>query len=518
MEVLVLRYRGEPLREFPLGSRPLEVGSGAGCDIVVHDARVRERHLLVSAIGGSVMLHELRPGGKRAPLRALELGFPVRIGLHHSIERVRSERVRLGPATSRTEPLGVELGSAAEISLLVGSGTEARRIPLDALPLTIGSGSRNDVVIHDRTVSGRHCRLEPSADGLWLRDLGSRNGTHVDGVAIELARVLPGSVIRVGRTNLRLVSRGRPGDAREDGLVAESPKMRAVLELVERYAQVRETVLIHGESGAGKEGIARALHSRGPRASGPFVAVNAGGMTSTLVESTLFGHERGAFTGAAASRRGLFEQADGGTLFLDEIGELPLEMQKRLLRVLDSWEVRRVGAEHSQKVDVRLLCATHRDLRAMVREGTFRDDLYWRVAQLEVRVPPLRERAKDVMALAEHFLAQSAEGGRRLSAEAVQLLLTHDWPGNARELRNVMGRCANRATGSLIALSDVEAVFDEMGVETRSSGVWAIEEVVDQYGGNLTAAARALGIPRSTLRDRYRRAQRRRRAKERKLG
>ena len=161
MEVLVLRYRGEPLREFPLGSRPLEVGSGAGCDIVVHDARVRERHLLVSAIGGSVMLHELRPGGKRAPLRALELGFPVRIGLHHSIERVRSERVRLGPATSRTEPLGVELGSAAEISPLVGSGTEARRIPLDALPLTIGSGSRNDVVIHDRTVSGRHCRLEP---------------------------------------------------------------------------------------------------------------------------------------------------------------------------------------------------------------------------------------------------------------------------------------------------------------------------------------------------------------------
>jgi len=511
MEVLVLSYRGEPLREFPLGHRPLEIGSGPGCDIVVHDARVRERHLLASAIGGSVMLYELRAGGKRAPVRALEPNVPIRVGLHHTITRMRSEVARPGPSRAHTEPLGVDACADGEVSLIVGSGNEARRIPLDGRPLTIGASSRADVVVHDRTVSHRHCRLEPCVDALWLRDLGSRNGTHVDGVAVELARVLPGSEIQIGRTRLRLVGRGRPGDAREDGLIAESPEMGEVLELVERYAQAREAVLVRGESGAGKEGVARALHSRGPRAGKPFIAINAGGMTASLVESTLFGHERGAFTGAAASRRGLFEQADGGTLFLDEIGELPLEMQKRLLRVLDHWEIRRVGGEQIQKVDVRLVCATHRDLREMVREGTFRDDLYWRVAQLEIRVAPLRERPKDVMALARHFLAQKG-GGRALSAEAMQLLLTHDWPGNARELRNVMGRCATRATGARISLRDVEAIFDEMGVEARGSGVWAIEEVVDQHGGNLTAAARALGIPRSTLRDRYNRARRRREA------
>ncbi len=254
------------------------------------------------------------------------------------------------------------------------------------------------------------------------------------------ARLRVGARIRVGRTDLSLVARGERGDARQHGLVAASPQMLKVLGEVEGYARLSWPVAIHGESGAGKEGIARALHGRGPRDGGPFVAINAGGLPRELVESELFGHERGAFTGATQVHKGVFEQADGGTLFLDEIGELPLDMQARLLRVLDTGEVRRVGAESAVRVDVRVVCATHCDLRAMVGTGAFRRDLYYRLTRLVIEVPPLRHRPEDIRALSEHFLDQIAAevGPREIDEEAMSRLLAHPWPGNARELRNVL--------------------------------------------------------------------------------
>ena len=504
MDVLVLVFRGEPLRDFVLDEQPLELGRAAGCDIVVHDSGVGERHWLIARDGGAITVHDLRTGERRA----LPTGHEVPVGMHHGLLRVRDLTKPPPPEQARTEPLRRGLVALGQLSVLVGSGPDARRVALGSRPLTVGSSERVDLTLTDRAVSGLHCRFEPGRDGVYVRDLASRNGTCVDGVAVGLARVHAGSRVKVGRTTLRLVPRGEPGDARLEGLVASSAAMREVLATVERYARLRWPVLVTGESGVGKEGVARALHRRGPRRDGPFVAVNAGGMPATLVESELFGHERGAFTGAVGSRRGVFEQADGGTLFLDEIGELPLELQARLLRVLETWEVRRLGAEGAVRVDVRLVCATHRDLSRMVLEGTFRQDLYYRVAQLGLDIPPLRRRRDDIEALGRHFLREIAEqvGPRRLTREALLLLHAYGWPGNVRELRNACRRAAAGSPSPWIDADDVRRVLEAMGAAPPPDPT-SLGEVLEAHGGNLTAAARSLGIPRSTLRDRLRRAE-----------
>ncbi len=501
MNVLMLCYRGEPLREFALGRGALEVGCASGCDIVVHDPDVRERHALVQVNAGTVVVHELAPGAaaRSVPLVPNE---PLSLGRWHSLVRIPDAPTRPRPITGTTEPIGEDAG-CAKLSLIVGRGVEARRVPLHGSPLSIGSASECDLALPDRAVSARHCRLEPSRDGWRVRDLESTNGTFVDGVRVALAGVGAGSTIRVGRTDLRLVPREPqqpPG-----GLVAASRAMQEVLARAERYAKMRLALLITGESGTGKEGIARAVHLAGPRATGPFVAINAGGMPRSLVESELFGHEKGAFTGANAQHRGVFEQAHGGTLFLDEIGELPLDLQARLLRVLETWEVRRIGGERDVSVDVRLVCATHRDLRKMVADGTLRLDLYHRVSLLVLPVPALRERTEDIEALAEHFLAREAEqlGPKKISKPAIARLLAYDWPGNARELRNVVLRAAANCAGAWISAEDVESAFRDAGsMLAAEPSDRQLERVLELHRGYLTAAARALGVPRTTLRDR----------------
>ena len=502
MDVLMLCYRGEALREFPLGGRPLEVGQGAGCDIVVHDSSLRESHFLVVARGGTVVVHELDEA-RRGPSRTLPPGGALQVGAQHSLVRVSEVPTRPSIDVARTDPLPLGLAARGDLSLVIGRGADGRRVCLDARPVSIGTAAENAVVLGDRAISARHCRVEAGADGWQIRDLGSRNGTFVEGVRVSLARIDAGSTIRIGRTDLRLIARGE-SEVRDDDLIAESDEMQAVLEQVGRLAPLPYPTLITGESGSGKEGIARALHARGSSSRGPFVAVNAGGLPASLVESELFGHEKGAFTGAATARRGVFEQADGGTLFLDEIGELPLELQARLLRVLETWEIRRLGGERSIRVNVRLLCATHRDLKRMVANGIFREDLYYRVAQLAVHVPPLRDRPRDVEALADFFLAKERArvGARRFTEEARVRLLVHPWPGNARELRNVVVRVAARSAGAWIGAEEVAEVLSEMGSRARTSV--GLERVLALYGGNVAAASRSLGIARTTFRDRLR--------------
>jgi DNA-binding NtrC family response regulator len=289
-------------------------------------------------------------------------------------------------------------------------------------------------------------------------------------------------------------------------MVARSPAMLKIFSEVKQLSKLSWPVLILGESGTGKEGIARALHEGGPRAARAFVALNAGGMARDLVESELFGHERGAFTGAASKHKGVFEQADGGTLFLDEIGELPPEMQKRLLRVIETNTVRRVGGESDFKVDVRLVCATHRDLRSMANTDRFRKDLYYRLSRLIVEVPPLRVRPEDVRVLATHFLRQIAVevGCRSLSQNAVSLLTAYAWPGNARELCNVLSSACVATPSQRIEARDVQVALIRIGGPTalRTVSVEAIQQALIDHHGNQSAAARALGIARTTLRDR----------------
>jgi two-component system, NtrC family, response regulator GlrR len=391
--------------------------------------------------------------------------------------------------------------------LVIGRGSEARHRALGDRPVTVGSAMDNQVVLSDRAVSARHCLFEQCVGGARVRDLGSRNGTWVEGVRVEEARVQPGTRVRVGRTDLVVVARGPARAPGTVGVVAESPSMVEVMREVERFARLSWPVLIEGESGSGKEGLAQALHERGPRARGPFVAINGGGLPGDLIESELFGHARGAFTGAVAAHRGVFEQAEGGTLFLDEVGELPLSTQARLLRVLETWEVRRVGGEAPVRVDVRLVCATHRNLRELVGRGQFREDLYYRMARLVLEVPPLRARPEDVRALTEHFLAQLRPevGVRSVSRGAMARLLMHPFRGNARELKNVLSVAAASAPSAVLDADDVERAIRRLGGGLPGlpavAGL-ALHDVLEQYGGNVSATARALGVPRSTLRDR----------------
>jgi two-component system NtrC family response regulator len=297
------------------------------------------------------------------------------------------------------------------------------------------------------------------------------------------------------------------------GLETSNARMAEAINLAARAAASRATILVRGESGTGKELLARAIHYASPRHKAPLVAVNVAALPETLLESELFGHERGAFTGADRERRGRFELADGGTLFLDEIGDLPKGTQVKLLRVLQEQAFERLGGSRTVKVDVRVIAATHRDLEAMVKEGQFRDDLYYRLNVVSVTIPPLRERKEDIPLLVDQFLRSLAgEGqGKQVSREAMDLLLKHDYPGNVRELENLIHRAVVLARGSVIATGDLPLHLgplaseeaDESAAFTEKVAAFErglIREALAQAGGIQTRAARALGMTERHLR------------------
>jgi len=301
-------------------------------------------------------------------------------------------------------------------------------------------------------------------------------------------------------------------------IVAISPKMQEVLATVERVAPTNSTVLLGGESGVGKDLIARAIHEKSRRASGPFIKINSTAIPENLLESELFGYEKGAFTGAATSKPGKFELADKGTLFLDEIGDVPPAIQVKLLRVLQEREFERLGGTRTIKVDVRLLAATNRDLRAALEDGTFREDLYYRLNVVPIDIPPLREHKEDIPGLANLFLARFAKDSGRpekitgISPAAMQLLVGHYWPGNVRELQNVVERASALASSSLLEVSDIQldlprnrggASPDRFLPEGMTLDQWEdemIREALKRAGGNKSQAARLLGLSRNALR------------------
>ncbi len=321
------------------------------------------------------------------------------------------------------------------------------------------------------------------------------------------------------RTRLRdqnREKRAKGGDkTRIENIVGRSGSMLEVYKLVARVAPSMSTVLVSGESGTGKELVARAIHTHSPRAQGPFVAVNCTALTESLLESELFGHSRGAFTGAMANKRGLFEEAQGGTLFLDEIGDVSPKMQAQLLRVLQEGEIRRVGATDSIQIDVRIVAATNRDLEEEVRVGRFREDLYFRINVVTIQLPPLRERPDDVPLLVDHFLnkyaAREQQKDAGVSVEAMALLQAHDWPGNVRELENVIERALALAKDGVILPSDLPPELQP--VETKPTPVGIVDDrptlaelerryielILKETGGNKKRAAEILGIDRRTL-------------------
>ncbi|MCU1267439.1 MAG: response regulator with CheY-like receiver, AAA-type ATPase, and DNA-binding domain [Acidobacteria bacterium] len=332
---------------------------------------------------------------------------------------------------------------------------------------------------------------------------------------VELAKALRRGQ-RLEAENLALRDSAADATANLPRVIAESQAMKAILKVVERIGPADANVLITGENGAGKEVIARALHTSSARAAKPLVSLNAGALAEGLFESELFGHVRGAFTDAKADRVGRFELADGGTLFLDEIANVPLNLQPKLLRVLETGEFERVGSSKTRKVDVRVLSATNADLNADVAQGKFRQDLLFRLNTVEIHLPPLRERREDIPPLAEHFLRQHSERYRRgvmgLTPQALEALRQHAWPGNVRELDHVIERAVLMSSSSVVTAFDLalqstpdarlSARLEEMSLEEAERLL--IKKALARFEGNANRAAEALGLSRSAL---YRRLQ-----------
>ncbi len=329
-------------------------------------------------------------------------------------------------------------------------------------------------------------------------------------IAVLLGRVAERRHTKKRMTALQLRVRRAEGD---NQLIGDHPSMQNVKRLVERVAPTDSSVLIRGETGCGKELVAKAVHTHSRRADQPYVAINCGALPEQLIESELFGHCRGAFTGADAARIGLFEVADGGTVFLDEIGELPMSMQAKLLRVLETGDIRRVGDNQTVHVNVRIVCATHRDLEQMVESGAFREDLMFRINTFEIRIPPLRERVSDIDALADHLLrrhrADAKEGDIIIDSQTRALLHAHVWPGNVRELANVLEYAAIVCDRLPIRPEHLPRQFGQRQLrkELRDSGplsmreweMMAIEQAIKRHDGNKAAAAEELGVSLKTL-------------------
>lgn len=407
-----------------------------------------------------------------------------------------------------------------ELTLLVfGDGPVRRHVLPRTGSVTIGRARECDIRLSDPLVSRQHAVIRSGA-GFTVEDLGSNNGTRVGGVAIDPnqpVRLVVGQVVTIGSALLSLRRAAPTKVTKEAHVVVADPKMEALYAGVDRYAVGDIAVLIEGETGAGKELVAEALHRASPRSDGPYVGINCAALSESLIESELFGHEKGAFTGADQTSPGLLESASGGTVFLDEVGELPLTLQAKMLRVIERKELLRVGGREPVPIDVRFVAATNRDIRDEVASGRFRQDLYFRLAGARIEVPPLRERAAEIEPLARYFLARAAEAlGRtppRLEPEVVDRLRGHSWPGNVRELKNVIDRAVllggDVVTSDLVELGAAPARAPVQGappsVPEPDDERARIVKALEACGGNQTRAAKMLGISRRTLTNRLNR-------------
>jgi DNA-binding NtrC family response regulator len=402
-----------------------------------------------------------------------------------------------------------------------GPDTGKTCAPDDGAALSIGTAADNALVLGDPTVSRYHLELQRTAQGVEVIDLGSRNGTWAGGIRVTRATDPAGTQLKVGDTTLTVEDAGSsvapPPSAdvpRSTELVGESDAIREVARLVHRVARVDSSVLVQGETGTGKEVVARAIHEASPRREHELVVVDCGSLPASLIASILFGHEKGAFTGADQRRVGAFERANGGTVLLDEIGELPLDVQPALLGVLERREFTRVGGSQSVSVDVRVLAATHRDLRAEVNAGRFRADLYYRLAVAKILIPPLRERTEDIEALVAHFV-QRLTGVAELGplAPAIDQLRAHPWTGNVRELRNVVeaalvmgeldlgtGQKASSPSALLdTAPAQVATYRDARAAALNRFEVEYLKTLIAKADGNASEAARMARMDRPYL-------------------
>ncbi|HLT35701.1 MAG TPA: sigma 54-interacting transcriptional regulator [Enhygromyxa sp.] len=408
--------------------------------------------------------------------------------------------------------------------VIVDGPDMGRAVALGRAPVVVGTDPSCDLTLADPRVSRRHLEITANEAGFEVRDLESKNGTLFEGAAIGAATVGAGATLRLGNSYLRIQPEPHglalpPSERRRLGeLVGESLAMRELFTILERAADSEVTVLLEGETGTGKELSARAIHELGARRRGPMVALDCGALPEGLVESELFGHVRGAFTGAMQARQGAFVRASGGTLFLDEVDSLPVPLQSRLLRALESRRVRPVGGDDEAEVDVRVIAACQRDLSLAVARGEFRPDLYYRLSVLRVVLPPLRARREDLVATIRELLARRGFAADAITGPNFERLLAYPWPGNVRELRNVLDRALALSPGARsfaelrVSLPGEGASDDGLAIRTDLPYAEAKQRLLDAFearylaellarnDGNVSAAAREAGIDRKHLR------------------
>jgi DNA-binding NtrC family response regulator len=529
MQELVFFRLGVQLLRLGLGRPRTVLGSGESSDVVLPDPDLSGQHVAFLCNGTRCFLEDLSGKGLLVAGQVMtrgELldGMDIALGQWRALFRERgSSESGVGRSTDvqSQEDLEDSEEGLAPTQVRVKQGTTEFLHELSSESLTLGTDPANGLVIRDRFISSRHLQVTRCETGFHVRDLGSTNGTFLGNARIFEAEFPLNTVLRVGETELHFESAAQ---ARQQtpwhGIIGSDPAVRHLLELISQVAPSTATVTILGESGTGKELVARALHDGSPRAQQPFIPVNCAAISKELIESELFGHEKGAFTGADTQRKGAFAEAHGGTLFLDEIGELPLELQAKLLRALESGEIKPVGASRPVRMDVRVVAATHRDLLAQAGEGRFREDLYYRLGVVLLTLPPLRRRPTDIRLLAEHFLRLHAPRDLpvRFTPAALDKLQQHSWPGNVRELRNaVLGallfRKALKIDAGELSLQQANrpprAGAEELSLELPE-GVsleqmmqrverHLVENTLRRHHHNKNRAAQQLGLSRATL-------------------
>jgi DNA-binding NtrC family response regulator len=373
--------------------------------------------------------------------------------------------------------------------------------------VNIGSGDDNEIIIKEFGVSGNHCQIYQSKGAWWLLDLDSKNGTLLNGRKIKEATIWPGMIIGLGKVKLEVLA-GKVDSAYPSfcGIISQDPEMKPVFELIEQVAPSDQIILITGETGTGKELVAKAIHRMSIRSGKKIVVKNCSAFSKDLIDSEIFGHKKGSFTGALSDKKGVFEEANGGSLFLDEIGELTMEAQAKLLRTIDNGEVTRVGENVARKVDTRLIAATHRSLEEMVSKGTFRQDLFYRINVIDINIPPLRKRTADIQLLAQYFLDTSKRGSNlKLSDSAIEKLLNYNYPGNVRELNHTITKAVWTSrdetigpeklffTPTTVEAKIAAATLYRKGVTVENVEEEMIRKYLKVYDGNKTATAEALG-------------------------
>jgi DNA-binding NtrC family response regulator len=528
MPELVFFRRGEEVLRFGVDRSRVVLGRGDKSDVVIPDPGVSRQQAALLFDGKQATLEDLSGRGTMvsgaATARAfLADGADIALGQWRAVYRERNgggperptqvtgtdaARQPVDPSRQRWQP--------AQVRIRQGANEVVHKLVGDSF--TIGVDPGNDLVVSDRFVSGRHVRITRDQAVFRVVDHQSTNGTFVANVRLMEAEVPLFTCLRIGETELFLepIATAKK-EASYLGIIGNDASVRQLADLIERVAPSSAAVAIFGESGTGKELVARAVHARSNRADKPFVPVNCAAISKELIESELFGHEKGAFTGATNARKGAFEEADGGTLFLDEIGELPLDLQAKLLRALESGEIKRVGASRPSQVDVRIVAASNRDLFAACRTQKFREDLYYRLSVIPLHLAPLRNRRGDVMMLAEHFVRLFSPRGQNVgfTASAIDRLQTHSWPGNIRELRNAVHRALLLRKSSMIDAGDLsfdQEVNPETGITVPElpRGMTLeqileklerqiVETALRRYSNNRERVAKELGVARSTL-------------------